>query len=564
MNSQRKLAVESLEDRIVMTTGFSAMWGPFELSSLRNSAYESFLNPVQLNGGTLEIDGSGYDDYVTVKNEDGMVKVRRLSNAGSFILMDMEGNPVNATTYEFDPDDVDEIFIEGFAGNDTIKNLTSIESTIKGGSGNDYLRGGSDDDVISGGLGNDRIYGQQGDDEIDGGYGDDRIYSSYGDDVIDGGPGADRIYSSYGDDVVDGGSGRDQIYGGSGDDVVRGGSGSDQLYGNGGEDQLFAGTGSDTLSGGSGKDILISLDNSGGDQMTGNSGNDVFWGDSNDTVTDSNSHENKYAKHLIDSFENGADKTLNGDSITPDGALFESDEVFRDFGNKSLFSEDGPMRTDIEQGNEGNCWLMAGIGTIAHDNPERILDSVVDFGDGSYGVNLNDKYFRVDGQLAVYDWSADDTNPIPRYAGLGEDDVLWPAIVEKAWSESRFDWPWGLNAGWTGSVWEAFDGTDEAVESFGWFSDGTDVINHINDALNDGKVVTILTQWFDWQLDSDDLVKCHYYMVDSVNMADETITIVNPHGSSSSNPYEVTMSAEELYDDLFYGWSFGGVQTATI
>jgi hypothetical protein len=81
MNSQRKLAVESLEDRIVMTTGFSAMWGPFELSSLRNSAYESFLNPVQLNGGTLEIDGSGYDDYVTVKNEDWMVKVRRFSNA---------------------------------------------------------------------------------------------------------------------------------------------------------------------------------------------------------------------------------------------------------------------------------------------------------------------------------------------------------------------------------------------------------------------------------------------------------------------------------------------------
>ena len=53
-------------------------------------------------------------------------------------------------------------------------------------------------------------------------------------------------------------------------------------------------------------------------------------------------------------------------------------------------------------------------------------------------------------------------------------------------------------------------------------------------------------------------------MVDSVNMADETITIVNPHGSDSENEYEVTLSAEELYDDLFYGWGFGGVQTGTI
>ena len=355
---------------------------------------------------------------------------------------------------------------------------------------------------------------------------------------------------------MDGGSGRDRIYAGSGDDVVRGGSGSDRLYGNGGEDQLFAGTGSDTLSGGSGKDILISLDNSGGDQMTGNSGNDVFWGDSNDTVTDSNSHENKYAKHLIDSFDNDADKSLNGDTINPDGSLFDSDDVFSDFGSFPLFSEAGPQRSDIDQGGTGDCWLMAGIGTIAHDNPERIQDSIVDFGDGTYGVNLGDEYFRVDGQLAV------GSSGSLKYAGLGDDNSLWAAVVEKAWSEYRTDWGWGLNAGWTTSVWKAFDGTDTDKEWFGWFSDGDDVLNHINDALTDGKVATILTQfWGD--LESDQLVTLHYYMVDSVNMSARTVNLVNPHGSGSSN-YEITISADDLYEDISYAVGFGGVQTATI
>jgi hypothetical protein len=546
MAQNRKLSMESLEDRQVMTAGLGAMLGGFDFNLSNFSAYQSLFNPVQLNDGVLEIDGSSNRDYITVNNDDGMIRVDRLANAGNFVVRDMDGNLRDGTSYEFDAADVDEILMEGFGGNDSLINYTSIPSTINGGSGNDYLRGGNGDDIINGGTGNDIISARSGNDQLDGGANNDRIYGSSGDDIIEGG------------------SGNDTVYAGSGDDIVRGEGGNDRLYGNHGEDQLFAGTGSDRLYGGSNKDVLISLDNSGGDRMTGNSGNDVFWGDSNDTVTDSNSHENKYAKHLIDSFDNDADKTLNGDTIDPDGALYESDEVFLDFGDTPLFSEDGPMRTDIAQGNEGNCWLMAGIGTIAHDNPERIQDSVVDFGDGTYGVNLHDEYFRVDGQLAIYDWSADDPNPIPRYAGLGADDVLWPAIVEKAWSESRFDWPWGLDAGWTGSVWEAFDGTDTDVESFGWFSDGEDVLNHINDALNDGQVVTILTQWFDWQIDHDDLVKCHYYMVDSVNMADETITIFNPHGIDSDNEYEVTMSAEELYDDIFYGWGFGGVQTGTI
>lgn len=550
MSQNRKLSMESLEDRQVMTAGLNAMLSTFELNMQNLSAYQSFLNPVQLNDGILEIAGSSNRDYITVKNDDGVIRVDRLANAGSMVIVDLDGNLRDGASYTFDPAEVDEILIDAWGGNDKVINYTSIPSTINGGSGNDYLRGGSGADIINGEAGNDIILGKNGDDQLGGGANNDRIYGSSGDDIIEGG------------------SGRDTVYAGSGDDIVYGESGNDRLYGNNGKDQLFAGTGSDRLYGGNNKDVLISLDNSGADRMTGNSGNDVFWGDSNDIVTDSNSHETKYGKHLIASFDNDADKTLNGDTINPNPQHFMNDaqvllgkeEVpsgWEDFSSYPLFSEEGPQRTDIDQNGKGDCWLMAGIGTIAHDNPERIQDSVVDFGDGTYGVNLNDEYFRVDGQLAI------DSNGNPLYAGLGENDSLWSAVVEKAWAEYRSNVIWGLDAGWTTSVWKAFDGTDTDKEWFGWFSDGDDVLNHINDALNDGKVATILTEMTGTLEDSDQLVNNHYYMVDSVDMDARTVNLVNPHGKGSSN-YEITVCADDLYQDISYALGFGGVQTGKI
>ena len=163
----------------------------------------------------------------------------------------------------------------------------------------------------------------------------------------------------------------------------------------------------------------------------------------------------------------------------------------------------------------------------------------------------------MDGQLAINA----DGNPL--YAGLGKDDSLWSAVVEKAWAEYRSNVIWGLDAGWTTSVWKAFDGTDTDKEWFGWFSDGDDVLNHINDALNDGKVATILTEMTGTLEDSDQLVNNHYYMVDSVDMDARTVNLVNPHGKGSSN-YEITVCADDLYQDISYALGFGGVQTGKI
>ncbi|MEM6682888.1 MAG: calcium-binding protein [Pseudomonadota bacterium] len=82
--------------------------------------------------------------------------------------------------------------------------------SLDGGSGDDFLLGGSRSDMISGRTGEDRIFGRGGDDIISG---------ESGDDFIDGGSGKDRILGYRGDDVIRAGSGNDDVYGGEGDDT---------------------------------------------------------------------------------------------------------------------------------------------------------------------------------------------------------------------------------------------------------------------------------------------------------------------------------------------------------
>lgn len=72
---------------------------------------------------------------------------------------------------------------------------------ILGGSGDDRLKGGRNDDLVHGGAGDDRIEGGKGDDHLHGGTGDDQIDGDDGDDWISGGLGRDELTGGDGDDV---------------------------------------------------------------------------------------------------------------------------------------------------------------------------------------------------------------------------------------------------------------------------------------------------------------------------------------------------------------------------
>ena len=67
-------------------------------------------------------------------------------------------------------------FIEVKGNTSPVINETSINSTIRGGYGDDLLVGGFGDDVIDGNEGVDLIIGRGGNDRINAGYGPDYIF----------------------------------------------------------------------------------------------------------------------------------------------------------------------------------------------------------------------------------------------------------------------------------------------------------------------------------------------------------------------------------------------------
>jgi dienelactone hydrolase len=105
--------------------------------------------------------------------------------------------------------------LRGSASNDTPRTLVPSQAgdAIRGGRGNDRIRGLGGDDCLYGGPGRDRLRGDADDDRLSGGGGRD---------VLRGGRGSDRVRAGGGNDVVVTRSGgRDLVRCGAGRDAVR-------------------------------------------------------------------------------------------------------------------------------------------------------------------------------------------------------------------------------------------------------------------------------------------------------------------------------------------------------
>ena len=259
-----------------------------------------------------------------------------------------------------------------------------------------------------------------------------------------GGNGNDRFVNAAGSKVVkaNGGGGDDYLVGGNGNDILRGGTGNDTLLGQGGNDQLWGGAGNDQLNGQAGSDrmygeagndTLVSLDAAFSDVVDGGTGADTVWVDAVASNRDRvDGKEAVDTVHSIGRFANGADQTLNGDRIADPAAI--DGNSYRSFENNPLFSSRGPIAEDVIQGgNLNDCYVLAGLASVAKDNPNAIRERMVDFQDGTYGVKLGDKYYRVDNDLPV----TSPTSTAPAYAQFGRDKSMWVAIFEKAFAMFR-------------------------------------------------------------------------------------------------------------------------------
>jgi hypothetical protein len=212
---------------------------------------------------SLEIDGQGGDDYITVDSN-------------------MLGPVIDGTMpYQ----------LFGGAGNDRVKltgkNRSYAGVLLDGGSGDDVIFGGQGIDYVAGGRGMDVIATYGGADAI---YGGDEFeetdlalyadasgktqvstiyradgtpfaeYDPYGRPVSGGQPivltpGNHKMRFFHGD-VIDAGAGNDTVYGGHGYDQIIGGAGFNTIYGDEGNDVIDAGTGPAEVHGGSGADTI--------------------------------------------------------------------------------------------------------------------------------------------------------------------------------------------------------------------------------------------------------------------------------------------------------------------
>jgi len=265
------------------------------------------------------------------------------------------------------------------------------------------------------------------------------------------------------------------LFGGLGDDTLTGGAGDDHLYGQGGADVLI---------GGAGDDVLVNIGDSRADIATGGAGLDSFWTGTGkgEQITDASADELASGTvHRVASFRgfstmrrgvpraNRISLDLNGgdlaDPAVDDGA------VYANFASDPLFSSSGPSADDVDQGYIGDCWFLASLAATARTNPNAIRQAVVELGDGTYAVQFANPdgsmaYVRVDGDLPTASWGG------LEYAGLGDQNSLWVAIMEKAYATFRDGGPASyaaLDGGWmdeafsdlgfeNNAVWDASNG----------------------------------------------------------------------------------------------------------
>ena len=123
---------------------------------------------------------------------------------------------------------------------------------------------------------------------------------------------------------------------------------------------------------------------------------------------------------------------------------------YEDFENGTAFvrgegDKHAVDANDVKQGALGDCYLIAGMASVARASPEAIEDLIHDNNDGTFDVSLflrPDRYSRprrvtttVDSRLAVK------SSGRPLYAGLGDttdgQDEIWAPLIEKALAQQK-------------------------------------------------------------------------------------------------------------------------------
>ncbi|NUQ62875.1 MAG: hypothetical protein HUU20_10320 [Pirellulales bacterium] len=483
----------------------------------------------------------------------GMTLCVKTDNASTSVEIRQSGTDVivkdltTARNWSYAASQVGQVDFQGGAGNDRFVNyIANLKVRAWGFGGNDYLEGYNGADYLEGGDGMDTLVGYGG---------NDMMFGGYGNDTLRGGSGDDQLVGQDGNDQLDGQAGNDKLWGGTGSDVLLGGDGDDQLMGDDGDDRLNGQAGIDKMWGGNGDDVLIAIDSVLGEYLQGDAGADAYWVDRNGSSTDT-----IYGIATVDKvqavagFANGADRTLNGDRIA-DPAV-KSGHTYRRFSGNPLFSSAGPLASDVQQNQLGDCYFLSGLSAIANDTPVSLRQNVVNFDDGTFGVRLGNSFYRVDDDLPV----ANSTSTSPVYAGLGRENSMWVALVEKAFAHYRT----GANSyasieyGWGDETNRAFNSAAPGRKSILSYGNATALGNDLYNRWVNRQAVTVgFSGSSKGAAAGDPLVLGHSYTLIAVNRNSAgvvtSVVLRNPWGtdgggSTDANPYDglVTVTPAQI------------------
>ena len=123
--------------------------------------------------------------------------------------------------------------------------------------------------------------------------------------------------------------------------------------------------------------------------------------------------------------------------------------------NASLFGT-GPVAGDVNQGEVGDCYFLSSLAAFAGQNPQVLVQSAVDMGDGTFTVqfmsNNQPTFVRVSNAFSAGPFEG------LMYAHPGADGSIWAMVMEKAFAYFRTgaNTYASINSGWMGEVYSDF------------------------------------------------------------------------------------------------------------
>ncbi|MGD0460908.1 MAG: C2 family cysteine protease [Tepidisphaeraceae bacterium] len=188
--------------------------------------------------------------------------------------------------------------------------------------------------------------------------------------------------------------------------------------------------------------------------------------------------------HRVATFAGGVSKTLGAALANPKdaGATVKV--------SASLFGA-GPVAGDVNQGEVGDCYFLSSLAAFAGHDPNLLVQSAVDMGDGTYVV----QFMSNNQPVFVRVSNAFSTGPFGgfMFAHPGSDGTIWAMVMEKAFCDFRTgaNTYASINGGWMGDIY-----TDLGVSSTNFFTSSytvTTLFNLLSADLAGGDAVTLAT-----------------------------------------------------------------------